>query len=148
MLRPVPALWAVTLSLSACQTTPKETVLNLDTTDPRWTSPDCVAARKAVHRYNDKGLVRSAAGIAGTAAAGPVAGVATASALSATQDDEREDLNNKVRRACVSTPEERRAARTAAATLPSAPPPLAVPPPAADDAGQPASASEPAEPRR
>lgn len=148
MLRPAPALWAAfALTLSACQTAPRETVLNLDTTDPRWTSPDCVAARKAVHGYNDKGLMRSAAGIAGTAAAGPVVGAATASALSVTQDDEREDLNNKVKRACVSSPEDRRAASATTTAMPSGPPPLAVPPPAAGEAGQPASTTEPAEPR-
>lgn len=124
MLHRLLPLGALALALSACQTSPKQTVLDLDTTDPLWTSVACVQARKAVHKYNDKGLVRSAAGLAGTAAAGPVAGAAANVALSATQDDEREDLNNAVKRACVS----KAGARTTAAALPADPPPLAVPP--------------------
>ena len=42
------------LGLAACQTNPKQTVLSLDTTDPRWESAKCVAARKAVAAYNDR----------------------------------------------------------------------------------------------
>lgn len=125
MLHRLLPLGVLALALSACQTSPKQTVLDLDTTDPLWTSPACVQARRAVHKYNDQGLVRSAAGLAGTAAAGPVVGAAANVALSATQDDEREDLNNAVKRACVSKP----GARTAAtAALPGDPPPLAIPP--------------------
>lgn len=141
-----PWLLALPLLLSACQTPPKQTVLDLDTTDPRWISSECVAARKAAHDYNDKGLMRSAAGVAGTVAAGPVAGAVATTALSASQDDEREDLNVKVKRACVSGPGERSAGTIAA----TAPPPLAIPPaPPADASGaaKPASTTEPAGPQ-
>jgi hypothetical protein len=48
--------------VAGCQTNPKQTVLNLDTTDRKWSSPRCVAARKAVHRYNDGERLRAAAG--------------------------------------------------------------------------------------
>ena len=88
------------LGLAACQTNPKQTVLSLDTTDPRWESAKCVAARKAVAAYNDREGVRTA-----TAVVGLVAGVPVAGALAnAAQDDEREDLNNKVLSACISDP--------------------------------------------
>lgn len=124
MLHRLLPLGALTLALSACQTSPKQTALDLDTTDPLWTSAACVQARKSVHKYNDQGLARTAAGVAGTMVAGPVAGAAANVALSATQDDEREDLNNTIKRACVSKP----ARRTTAAALPAAPPPLTLPP--------------------
>ncbi len=92
------------LLVAACETTPKQTVLDLDTTDSRWASRECVAARKAVAQYKDKGGVRTAAGVAGLAAGMPVAGAAAALALNAAQDDEREDLNNQVKAACISDP--------------------------------------------
>lgn len=140
MLRTILPLSALVL-VAACQSTPKETVLNLDTTDPKWLSAECIAARKAAKDYNDKPLVRAAAGVAGTVAAGPVAGAAASTALSASQDDEREDLNNEITAACVSKPGDRLPAPAIAA----APPPLAVPAPAdATSASEPASATEPA----
>lgn len=104
MYRQLPLIGVAAFALAACQTTPKQTVLDLDTTDSKWLSAECVAARKAAHDYNDKPLVRAAAGVAGTVAAGPIAGAAASTALSAGQDDEREDLNNKIKAACVSKP--------------------------------------------
>lgn len=92
------------LMLAACQTNPKQTVLNLDTTDARWKSRQCMAARKAVANYEDKEGVRAAVGVAGLVVGAPLVGAATALALNAAQDDEREDLNNKVRAACISDP--------------------------------------------
>lgn len=133
MLHRLLPLGALALALPACQSSPKQTVLDLDTTDPLWTSAACVEARKKVHDYNDQGMVRSAAGVAGAAAAGPVVGAAANVALSATQDDEREDLNNAVKRACVS----RRGVRADGGALPADPPPLAIPP-AADGPTEPA----------
>ncbi|MBC6981261.1 hypothetical protein [Caulobacter sp. 17J80-11] len=91
------------LSLGACVSSPKETVLNLDTTDKRWTSRECVAARKAVARYDDKGKERGVVGLLGNLAA-PFAGTAAALAMDAAQDDEREKLNDQVRKACISDP--------------------------------------------
>lgn len=148
MISPVPSiplsLAVAALLLGACQTAPKQTVLDLDTTDPRWLSAGCIAARKETRDYNDKPLVRAAAGVAGTVAAGPVAGAAASTALSASQDDEREDLNNKILRACVSKPGERLPAPAIAA----APPPLPIPP-ATDAAAalEPVSPTEPIQPQ-
>ena len=103
MTRLAPVL-LVCLGVAACQTNPKETVLNLDTTDPRWESSKCVAARKAVATYNDREGVRTATAVAGLVAGVPVAGALASATLNAAQDDEREDHNNKVRAACISDP--------------------------------------------
>jgi len=92
------------LALAACQTNPKQTVLNLDTTDPRWKSRACIDARKAVATYNDREGVRAATSVVGLVAGVPVAGAVASGLLSAAQDDEREDLNNKVLAACISDP--------------------------------------------
>jgi hypothetical protein len=89
------------LLTSGCVSSPKETVLNLDTTDRRWISRDCVAARKAVARYNDRGMTRRVVRMVGNFAL-PFAGTGASYAMSAAQNDEREDLNNRVVRACIS----------------------------------------------
>jgi hypothetical protein len=143
MYRQLPLLGAVALTLAACQTTPKQTVLDLDTTDAKWLSAECVAARKAAHEYDDKPLTRAAAGVAGTVAAGPIAGAAASTALSAGQDDEREDLNNKIKRACVSKPGDPLGDPVGDRIAASVPPP-AIPAEDATAAAQPASAVEPA----
>jgi len=96
-------LSALAVTLGGCVSSPKETVLNLDTTDKRWTSARCVAARKEVARYDDKAKVRGWVGVLGNIAA-PFAGTATSLALSKAQDDERARLNHKVRSACISDP--------------------------------------------
>ena len=92
------------LGLAACQTNPKQTVLTLDTTDPKWESAKCVAARKTVATYNDREGVRTATSVVGLVAGVPVAGALASAALTAAQQDEREDLNNQVRAACISDP--------------------------------------------
>lgn len=99
------------LTLGACVASPKETVLNLDTTDKKWISRECVAARKAVAAYDDKTEARGWVGLLGNIIA-PFAGTATSVAMDAAQDDEREDLNARVRKACISDPlGEKRATR-------------------------------------
>ena len=103
MKRTAPVVLACLL-LAACQTNPKQTVLDLDTTDPAWESADCVAARKTVAEYNDREGVRSATAVAGVLAGVPVAGAVANAAMTASQQDEREDLNNTVRAACISDP--------------------------------------------
>lgn len=103
-MKPTAPLALACLMLAACQTNPKQTVLNLDTTDPQWKSGRCVNARKAVAGYNDKEGVRTATAVAGLVAGVPVAGAVANLALNAAQDDEREDLNNTVLGACKSDP--------------------------------------------
>lgn len=92
------------LALAACQSNPKQTVLNLDTTDPRWKSAECVAARKDAASYNDREGVRAATAVAGIVAGVPAAGAIANLTLNAAQDKSRKKLNEKVLGACISDP--------------------------------------------
>jgi hypothetical protein len=81
-------------------TSPKQTVLDLDTTDRRWSSRGCIAARKAVARYDDQAGPRVLIGFVGDLIA-PFAGTTASLAMSAAKDKERARLNARVTRACV-----------------------------------------------
>jgi hypothetical protein len=78
-------------------------VLNLDTTDRKWVSGRCVAARKAVARFDERKMSRGVVKVVGNLVA-PFAGTATSLAMGAAQDDERVALNHRVRAACISDP--------------------------------------------
>ena len=97
-LKHIGALTAA-LMLASCQTNPKQTVLNLDTTDRKWASRECVAARKAVYDYNDGERLRGVAGLANYVV--PYVGTAVSTALNLTKDPQRERLNAIVRTECV-----------------------------------------------
>ena len=86
--------------LGACQANPKETVLNLDTTDPKWTSRSCVQHRRAVADYNDGHRTRTVVGLADYAV--PFAGTVSSMLLSWRKDPHRAELNRRVAAACVS----------------------------------------------
>jgi hypothetical protein len=101
MVRRAACLMAA-LAMSACQSNPKQTVLNLDTTDRKWSSKACVQARKAVFEYDDGERLRGAAGLANVVT--PYVGSAAALLLSWRKDPTRARLNEQVRRACVSPP--------------------------------------------
>jgi hypothetical protein len=103
MKRQVLVLGALAMTLGACVSSPKETVLNLDTTDKKWTSRACVAARKDVAYYDDRAAARGVVGVLGNLAA-PFAGTATSLALNKAQDRARAKLNHRVRAACISDP--------------------------------------------
>jgi hypothetical protein len=105
-------LAGVGLLLAGCVSSPKQTVLDLDTTDARWTSRKCVAARKAVARYDDRQLPRKVVSVLGNLAA-PFAGTGASLALNAAQDSKRKELNHRVRSACVSDPLGARSVRAA-----------------------------------
>lgn len=91
------------LALGACATSPHRTVAELDRRDPEYRSRDCRQARAAVARYDDQKDGRAVIAIAGNLVV-PFAGAAAAAAMSKMKDDEREALNARVRRACVSDP--------------------------------------------
>ncbi|HEX4098124.1 MAG TPA: hypothetical protein VHX64_15475 [Caulobacteraceae bacterium] len=91
---------AVLASGAGCVSNPKKTVLNLDTTDPRWISPACVAVRKHVAKYHDGDTTRAIVGFAGNFAA-PYAGTGASLAMSKAQDPKRAALNKQVKDACV-----------------------------------------------
>lgn len=94
---------AVLLTLGGCATSPHKTVSSLDRRDPEYRTRDCRQARSAVARYDDNKDGRAVIAIAGNLLV-PFAGSAAAAAMSKMKDDEREALNQRVRRACVSDP--------------------------------------------
>jgi hypothetical protein len=87
-------------SVSGCVANPKKTVLNLDTTDPKWTSPACVAVRKGVAKYHDGETGRAIVGFAGDRLA-PYAGTGATLVMSQHQDAKRAAWNKEVKEACV-----------------------------------------------
>ncbi len=95
------AVTVLVVGASGCVSNPKKTVLNLDTTDRKWTSPACVATRKAVARYHDGDTARAIVGFAGDRAA-PFAGTGASLVMSQRQDSRRAELNRRVKDACVS----------------------------------------------
>ena len=88
---------------SACATSPRQTVKQLDRRDPEYASRDCRHARRAVARYDDQKEGRVAIAVAGNLIV-PFAGSAAALAMSKLKDRDREALNHRVRTACVSDP--------------------------------------------
>jgi hypothetical protein len=104
-MRAILVLSCLALTLGACATpsSPKETVLGLDTTDRKWTSKRCVAARKEAARFDEHKDGHAVIKIVGNLVV-PFAGSATSYAMNRLRDDERAELNHKVRAACVSDP--------------------------------------------
>ncbi len=106
------AVVGLALGLGGCVTSPKQTVLNLDTTDRRWTSRKCVAAREQVYQWDDQHGLKTVVGVAGNLVV-PFAGTAGSLAITAGQRREREALNRQVLAACVTPPKHRREPRRA-----------------------------------
>ena len=99
----------VLVLVSACQANPKQTVLNLDTTDRAWNSRECVRHRKAAADYNDGERTRAMLGLADYAV--PFVGTATSMLMSWRKDPMRAELNERIRRACISQGDKYRSAR-------------------------------------
>jgi len=92
---------AALLAGAGCATNPKTTVANLDSTDRRWNTRQCIAARKAVYEFNDHHNLHTIMGVAGNLVI-PFAGAAADLTMSGEQQKERERLNTWVLDACVS----------------------------------------------
>jgi len=105
-------LGAVGLIGTGCATAPRQTVKTLDKRDPEYATRDCRQARRAVGRYDDNKDGRAVIAIAGNLVV-PFAGSAAALAMSKMKDDEREALNTRVRKACVSDPLGKKRSRVA-----------------------------------
>ncbi|HKP77746.1 MAG TPA: hypothetical protein VJU34_01325 [Phenylobacterium sp.] len=105
-------LGAVALIAAGCATSPRQTVKTLNTRDPEYASRDCRQARRAVAGYDDQKDGRVAIAVAGNLVV-PFAGSAAALAMSKMKDGERQALNERVRRACVSDPLGKRRSRMA-----------------------------------
>lgn len=102
-MRRLLVLGAVSLTLGGCATSPHKTVSELNRRDPEYRTRDCRQARAAVARYDDNKDGRAVIALAGNLVV-PFAGSAAAAAMSKMKDDEREALNERVRRACISDP--------------------------------------------
>jgi hypothetical protein len=105
-------LGAVALIGASCATAPRQTVKSLNKRDPEYATRDCRQARRAVARYDDQKDGRAVIAVAGNLVV-PFAGSAAALAMSRMKDDEREALNQRVRRACVSDPLGKRRSKVA-----------------------------------
>jgi len=105
-------LGAAGLIAAGCATSPRQTVKSLNKRDPEYATRDCRQARSAVARYDDQKDGRVAIAVAGNLVV-PFAGSAAALAMSKMKDGDREALNNRVRRACVSDPVGKRRSRVA-----------------------------------
>lgn len=92
---------AALLAGAGCATNPKTTVADLDSTDRRWNTHQCIAARKAVYEFNDHHNLHTVMGVAGNLVV-PFAGAAADLTMSGQQQKERERLNNWVLNSCVS----------------------------------------------
>lgn len=102
-MRSLVVLVGAGLLLSACATSPRETVLSLDSTDRKWTSKRCVEARKEAARFDENKEGHAVIKIVGNLIV-PFAGTATSFAMNRLRDDEREELNRKMKAACISDP--------------------------------------------
>jgi hypothetical protein len=102
-VRPLLVLAGAAMILGGCVSSPKETVLALDSTDRKWTSKRCVAARKEAARWDERKDGHTVIKIVGNLIV-PFAGTATSFAMNRLRDDERAELNAKMRAACISDP--------------------------------------------
>jgi hypothetical protein len=100
MIRTLAAAAAV---LSACATSPKSTLSELDRMDPSFRSRECVAARQAAARYDDHKEGKLVVGLLGNLVL-PFAGTAATAAMTALQQDDQKALNHRLRAACTSDP--------------------------------------------
>ena len=100
------------MALSACATSPKSTLSELNRKDPAFGSKQCVAARKAAARYDDNKDGKLVIGLLGNLVV-PFAGTAAAAAMTGLQQDDQKALNHRLRAACTSDPlaKKRRMAR-------------------------------------
>src|SRR4051812_37973549 len=85
---------------AACATSPKKTVLNLDTTDPRWISRRCVEARREVAHWRDHSTEKFVVGAGGNLVM-PFVGTGIDAAWNAAENKKRATLNGRVEQACI-----------------------------------------------
>jgi hypothetical protein len=91
------------LTLAACATAPKQTLATLNRHDPEYRSRDCRQARRDAARFDDHKEGRIVLAVGGNLIL-PFAGTAAAAAIGAVQEDEKKDLNHRLKAACTSDP--------------------------------------------
>ncbi len=111
MSRDALTLTLAVVMLSACASSPKQTMAGLNRKDPEYRTRDCRQARRAAAVYDDHKDGRIALAVAGNLVL-PLVGSAAAAAITATQEDDKKALNRRLRAACTSDPlKGRRSAR-------------------------------------
>ena len=102
-MRPILILAAVSLVAGGCATAPKQTVAGLNTFDPEYSTQRCRDARRAASQFDDNKEGRVVLALAGNLVV-PFAGTAVAAAMGGLQEDDKKDLNKRVKAACISDP--------------------------------------------
>ena len=98
---------AIGLLLTACATSPKQTVASLDRRDPEYRTRDCSVARREAAQFDENRNGRMIVAVAGNLLV-PFAGTAAGAAMTKVNEDRKRDLNARVRGACISDPLARR----------------------------------------
>lgn len=103
-MRPILILSAVAgLVVAGCATAPKQTVAGLNAFDPEYSTQSCRDARRAAGQFDDNKNGRLVLALAGNLVV-PFAGTAVAAAMGGIQEDDKKDLNKRVKAACISDP--------------------------------------------
>ena len=105
-------LVAGAFALSACATSPKTTLTELNSRDAAYKSRDCVQARRQAAEYSDNKEGRVVIGLVGNLIV-PFAGTALAAGMGALKEDDKKDLNHRLRASCTSDPLAGKSARVA-----------------------------------
>jgi hypothetical protein len=87
------------LCVSACSSRPQQTLGQLNTTDPKFNSPECLDIRARALTYDDKIGERAAIGFAAGLLLGPF-GLPIAASMDAKQDEERMVFNREITMRC------------------------------------------------
>ena len=94
---------AATVAVSGCATAPSQTLAGLNRQDPEYRTRDCRQAREAAARFDEHKDGKIAIALAGNLVA-PFAGTAAAAALGARQAQQKGQINDRLRAACISDP--------------------------------------------
>jgi hypothetical protein len=93
------SLIAVMFLTGCAYFSPQRMVAGLDTTSPKYATPECAQARQQALDYDDRFAERAAMG-AGAGRAGPV-GLGAAIAIDQEQARRREDVKSEVSKRCM-----------------------------------------------
>ena len=87
-------------TLAGCAARPQQTLGTLNTTDPRFDTPECREIRLRALQYDDRVGERLAVGVVSGLLLGPF-GLPIAAAADARQDEERQAFNREIQLRCV-----------------------------------------------
>jgi hypothetical protein len=90
---------ALCIVVSACSSRPQQTLTKLNTSDPKFNSPECLDIRARALTYDDKVGERMAVGFVSGLLLGPF-GLPIAAAADARQEEERKVFNREITLRC------------------------------------------------